>query len=417
MEAPRGLQMQMQFTRREDMLRHLENVLEFQLNALSEMVAQAPAQSAGLAHEDYEKLPVVLFEAPRLGRGVLATQSVGELKRLMAAHDVSDVGCIEKVHMVDALSEHFAATPDLDSCQPCVTQPLQCSICIGDFKHGERLRQLPCADTHVFHESCIQRWLEKHTSCPLCRQPCGSPAASSEEQQATHALLPDTLLASMATQGILAQLASSGSHRDLITDRSGDVASEGVLPFAFVRLETPLSRNAAQVLLDVPTSAQPATRLGSLSLGGFAIARQPPRRDSRSRSSSNSSVSSNLGFAPRSRAFLSSARPLSGSNSNRAERITPVASPRTSISPVSGGAVSTPTTPARMGSRLHRTFFSTMRGRSASRPDSNSLPPISTARSSSFSGSSSAPGGTVPMRARGARGSSRVRGQRDCVML
>lgn len=46
---------------------------------------------------------------------------------------------------------------------------LECSVCLSRFEDVEILRMLPkCA--HAFHVACIDRWLEKHSSCPLCRQ-------------------------------------------------------------------------------------------------------------------------------------------------------------------------------------------------------------------------------------------------------
>ncbi|KAL8480554.1 hypothetical protein ACS0TY_026648 [Phlomoides rotata] len=43
-----------------------------------------------------------------------------------------------------------------------------CAVCLGEFKIGERVRVLTeCA--HVFHVSCINKWLENHSNCPLCR--------------------------------------------------------------------------------------------------------------------------------------------------------------------------------------------------------------------------------------------------------
>lgn len=43
-----------------------------------------------------------------------------------------------------------------------------CAVCLGEFKAGERVSVLPdCA--HIFHVSCINKWLENHSNCPLCR--------------------------------------------------------------------------------------------------------------------------------------------------------------------------------------------------------------------------------------------------------
>lgn len=44
----------------------------------------------------------------------------------------------------------------------------ECPICIGEFCGGDTLRQLPnCA--HSFHRSCIDLWLLRSATCPLCK--------------------------------------------------------------------------------------------------------------------------------------------------------------------------------------------------------------------------------------------------------
>ncbi|KAK9074241.1 hypothetical protein SSX86_006838 [Deinandra increscens subsp. villosa] len=45
---------------------------------------------------------------------------------------------------------------------------LECSVCLSAFEDTERLRLLPKCK-HAFHIDCIDQWLEKHSSCPLCR--------------------------------------------------------------------------------------------------------------------------------------------------------------------------------------------------------------------------------------------------------
>lgn len=49
-----------------------------------------------------------------------------------------------------------------------------CSICLEEFSSSkasgfEFTRSLDCK--HVFHGNCINQWLQKHNSCPLCRRP------------------------------------------------------------------------------------------------------------------------------------------------------------------------------------------------------------------------------------------------------
>ncbi|XP_076896073.1 E3 ubiquitin-protein ligase ATL42-like [Bidens hawaiensis] len=45
---------------------------------------------------------------------------------------------------------------------------LECSICLSRFEDVEMLRLLPKCK-HAFHIDCVDRWLEKHSGCPLCR--------------------------------------------------------------------------------------------------------------------------------------------------------------------------------------------------------------------------------------------------------
>ncbi|XP_058213769.1 putative RING-H2 finger protein ATL12 [Rhododendron vialii] len=45
---------------------------------------------------------------------------------------------------------------------------LECVVCLSKFEDVEILRLLPKCK-HAFHIGCIDEWLEKHSSCPLCR--------------------------------------------------------------------------------------------------------------------------------------------------------------------------------------------------------------------------------------------------------
>lgn len=45
---------------------------------------------------------------------------------------------------------------------------LECAVCLSRFEDVEVLRLLPKCK-HAFHINCIDHWLEKHSSCPICR--------------------------------------------------------------------------------------------------------------------------------------------------------------------------------------------------------------------------------------------------------
>lgn len=46
---------------------------------------------------------------------------------------------------------------------------LECSVCLAKYEDVEILRLLPKC-RHAFHIGCIDQWLEKHSTCPLCRR-------------------------------------------------------------------------------------------------------------------------------------------------------------------------------------------------------------------------------------------------------
>ncbi|KAL7612906.1 hypothetical protein Lser_V15G07164 [Lactuca serriola] len=48
-------------------------------------------------------------------------------------------------------------------------EKILCSVCLQDFQLGETVRNLPQCH-HMFHLPCIDKWLVRHGSCPLCRR-------------------------------------------------------------------------------------------------------------------------------------------------------------------------------------------------------------------------------------------------------
>jgi hypothetical protein len=44
----------------------------------------------------------------------------------------------------------------------------RCAVCQADYAHGDELRLLPECQ-HAFHRPCIDQWLRRRPTCPVCR--------------------------------------------------------------------------------------------------------------------------------------------------------------------------------------------------------------------------------------------------------
>lgn len=53
-----------------------------------------------------------------------------------------------------------------------------CIICYCAFEEGEDCMTLPC--THVFHPECVGTWLEKSSTCPVCKHNYGENESGEE---------------------------------------------------------------------------------------------------------------------------------------------------------------------------------------------------------------------------------------------
>ncbi|KAL6544080.1 hypothetical protein OROGR_010577 [Orobanche gracilis] len=54
---------------------------------------------------------------------------------------------------------------------------LECAICLVEFE-GSNLLRLLTTCYHVYHQECIDLWLESHKTCPVCRRNLDSPLQS-----------------------------------------------------------------------------------------------------------------------------------------------------------------------------------------------------------------------------------------------
>lgn len=46
----------------------------------------------------------------------------------------------------------------------------RCAVCLADYADGDELRRLPGC-RHAFHRGCVDQWLRRRPTCPVCRAP------------------------------------------------------------------------------------------------------------------------------------------------------------------------------------------------------------------------------------------------------
>ncbi|KAK7359017.1 hypothetical protein VNO77_00961 [Canavalia gladiata] len=85
----------------------------------------------------------------------------------------------------------------------------ECSVCLGEFQHGETLRLLPKC-SHAFHIPCIDTWLTSHKNCPLCRAPVAHEHVITPPDQNNHNQTDENV---SHNQEALTHINSDGSGR------------------------------------------------------------------------------------------------------------------------------------------------------------------------------------------------------------
>ena len=56
-----------------------------------------------------------------------------------------------------------------------------CSVCLAEISKNQDTTLIPCG--HMYHDSCILKWLDMHNSCPVCRYELPTDNADYERQR------------------------------------------------------------------------------------------------------------------------------------------------------------------------------------------------------------------------------------------
>lgn len=101
-------------------------------------------------------------------------------------------GVIERVREVeeqdgdaDSTSQHLSAVElqNLPShAAPDFETAAECSVCLAAISPGQDIVRLPCG--HLYHHTCIVRWLARSRHCPFCRASAVEPSNGRESADA-----------------------------------------------------------------------------------------------------------------------------------------------------------------------------------------------------------------------------------------
>lgn len=95
--------------------------------------------------------------------------------------DMSEDKCVEEVGRLHAqrLRVSIPAHRQVAAMNDIAVLPMHtikgdeacCAVCLQEFLDSDKLKTLPCM--HRYHANCVDKWLLKHNSCPVCKRPTG----------------------------------------------------------------------------------------------------------------------------------------------------------------------------------------------------------------------------------------------------
>lgn len=80
--------------------------------------------------------------------------------------------------------EQIKALPEALASEVKLGEGMECSICLNELLHDDSVRHLGGCG-HTFHRACIDLWLLRNASCPLCKQNVLAKGVSAETQSET----------------------------------------------------------------------------------------------------------------------------------------------------------------------------------------------------------------------------------------
>ncbi|XVE99089.1 hypothetical protein REPUB_Repub03eG0166700 [Reevesia pubescens] len=108
----------------------------------------------------------IVFVCTRL---VCARIQLNASRRSFPVTSRSDLSILERgLHGLEpVVVANFPTKKYSDECFS-ATEDAQCTVCLSEYHGEDILRILPYCG-HAFHVTCIDIWLQQHSTCPVCR--------------------------------------------------------------------------------------------------------------------------------------------------------------------------------------------------------------------------------------------------------
>jgi hypothetical protein len=132
---------------------------------------QAPTRRRYNTHFDRNQPRVSTQDASSSGYGYyiqdghfILHENIGQVNQQVPTRR-SDIGGGTRKQFDATLEKIIIQQVPIDS------EATTCSICLVEFSVGLEAIRLPSPCSHVYHKDCILEWLDRSSTCPLCRRP------------------------------------------------------------------------------------------------------------------------------------------------------------------------------------------------------------------------------------------------------
>ncbi|PON57440.1 43kDa postsynaptic protein [Parasponia andersonii] len=129
-----------------------------------------PVRSEQRAIEEYtswfgdERAIIVMLEQQATERYLSWFGEEGDIERVMRE---SEAEAAAVFRVAPAAKASVEALEKLGYDEVVSVEMLTCVVCLEELNGRSQLTRMPCS--HLFHGECIEKWLQNHHSCPICR--------------------------------------------------------------------------------------------------------------------------------------------------------------------------------------------------------------------------------------------------------